>query len=99
MKQSLVDVLVKLGFKHTRDLITIVPVDSFEKLDESLVLKVCEDYKMNLKGIYIPLDGEMKMELINRILELKHGMILDEVKELDGRDQEGYGLEDMPAGY
>jgi hypothetical protein len=99
MKQSLVDVLVKLGFKHTRDLATIVPADSFEKLDDALVLKAAADYKLHLTGVYIPLDAEMKFELINRILELKHGMIIDEVKEIDGKEKEGYELEIMPSGY
>jgi hypothetical protein len=99
MKQSLVDVLIGLGFKHTRDLITIVPLEAFEKLDEALVLKAAQDYDLRLTGVYIPLDAEMKFELINRILELKHGMIIDEVKEIDGREEKGYDLEIMPAGY
>ena len=99
MKQSLIDVLTSLGFKDARDLVTIVPPEAFEKLDESLILKAVQDYGLRLSGVYIPLNAEMKFELVNRILELKHGMIIDEVKEMDGKEKEGYELEIMPSGY
>lgn len=97
MKASLVDILVKLGFNHTRDAITVVPPDSFEKLDDKLVMKAVDEYQMHFTAVP-PLDAETKFEIINRILELKHGMIIDEVKEIDNKG-EGYDLEEMPAGF
>jgi len=93
MKQSLLNVLKELGFKNEYDMQTIVPPDAFEKLREVSVVEMIDEYELGLSGIYIPLDAERKMELINRVLELKHELIIDQVKEIDDKDQEGYCLE------
>lgn len=93
MKPSLLNVLQELGFKDGNDTQTIIPPDAFEKLREVSVIEMIDEYELGLHGIYIPLDAERKMELVNRVLELKHGLIIDSIKEIDGLDQEGYELE------
>lgn len=99
MKPSLIRVLESLGFTSGRDLDTIVPPDSFEKLDDALVMNMIDEYKLGLSGVYVPLDGERKLELVNRVLELKHGMIIDEVRDFEkgegGKDKDGYELENI----
>lgn len=95
MKPSLVRVLKSLGFKCDNDMSTIIPLDAFDKLEDSLVIEIIDEYKLGLSGIYIPMDGERKLELVNRVLELKHGMIIDQIKEIDAKDKEGYQLENI----
>ena len=94
MKASLIDVLLSLGLKYSRDMQTIIPPDAFEKLDDTLVVNMIDDYKLGLSGVYIPFDAERKFELVNRVLELKHGMILRELTEIDDV-HEGYELEEI----
>ena len=114
--QTLVAVLNVIGINSLEDTTSIAPVDCFENLSQDLVLKLATDYRLsyvlpdnvvgdpNKEGIVeIKLDAERKLELVNRVLELKHGMILDSLKYNDndpkdiGTDRElkGYKLEKL----
>lgn len=99
MKTSLIEILTKLGFKHPRDIYTIVPLDVFEDLDDSLVAKAIEEYGIRLGDARPPFDAEIRMEIVNKILELKHGMIIEVVPLFDREvsDPEGYVLEELKA--
>lgn len=114
--QTLVAILNAIGINSLEDTTSIAPVDCFENLSQDLVLKLATDYRLsyvlpdnvvgdpNKEGIVeIKLDAERKLELVNRVLELKHGMILDSLKDNDndpkdiGTDRElkGYKLEKL----
>lgn len=108
-KPSLRKILEKLGFQGLHDLITIVPSTSFEFIDDNLLYELVDEYRISAH-ILIPdvpvnkvYSDEIKLEIINRVLELKHGMIIDSVKEMDSSSDnlsiDGYRLELMPAGF
>ena len=99
MKASLINVLTSLGFKYSRDFYSIVPIDVFENLDDSLVVKAMEEYKINLGDVRPSFDAEIRMEIVNKILELKHGMIIEIVPLFDREESEpdGYVLEELKA--
>lgn len=116
-KNSMIRILNALGFASIDDKTTIIPADSFERLDSELVMAAVREYRISFWDADIiatdpPADrndsprsnmtAETKFETINRILELKHEMIIDRVKDFDGiesADEHGYRLESMPAGY
>ena len=93
IKQSLTKILDVLGFKSIKDTITIVPLDVFDTLNEQLVFLLAKEYKLNMT--LDNLSSERKLEIVNRVLELFHGMIIDSVKELDSLSVSGYKLEQM----
>ncbi len=106
-KPIMIKILTSLGFQSPEDEKTVVSPDAFVNLDENLVIQALYDYKMHFadhgglrasSNLVRPLSEEMKFQIVNRILELKHGMIIDPVKEFDDRGT-GFGLENMPAGY
>lgn len=93
IKQSLTKILDVLGFKSIKDTITIVPLDVFDTLNEQLVFLLAKEYKLNMT--LDNLSSERKLEIVNRVLELFHGMIIDSVKELDSLYVSEYKLEQM----
>ena len=105
-----------LGIKSLEDRTSVAPVDCFETLDQDLVLKLAQDYRLsyavkpssaNGDLFEMQLDAEGKLEIVNRVLELKYGLILDSVKEVDNQESDigterqvrGFRLELMPPGY
>ena len=112
LKPVMVQILVNMGFLHSRDFETIVKPNCFDLLDDDLVKKAAKDYNLHdyqdidlgFLNSETPVPGfrrnsERKFQIVNRILELKHGMIIDEIKEMDGRSEEGYDLELLPFGF
>ena len=99
LKPVMVQILVNMGFLHSRDFETIVKPNCFDLLDDDLVKKAAKDYNLHDYQDVDFLNSERKFQIVNRILELKHGMIIDEIKEMDGRSEEGYDLELLPFGF
>ena len=114
VKYSMNRILEALGFTNICDKTTIIPADSFDRLDSELVMAAIREYRVSFWNTEItitPMDeesprskmtAETKFATINRILAFKHEMIIDSVKDIDGIESEGehgYRLEIMPSGY
>lgn len=103
VRPSLEKILNILGFKSISDLKTVIPLDSFVCLDDMHVMHLVIEYDLHYADdariLLRPLSGERKFELINRVLELYHQMIIDPIKDFDDMPVVGYRLEHMPAGY
>lgn len=100
LRPVMVQILISLGFLHSRDFNTIVKPNSFELLDDDLIRRAVKDYNLHENlDVTTFLDAEKKFQIVNRILELKHGLIIDEIKEMDGKTEEGYDLEMLPFGF
>lgn len=107
-KKSLEKIIESLGFKSITDLQTVIPPDSFDRLNDSLVRCLAIEYGLHnvddVLVLEVPLTEERKFEIVNRVLELFHHMIIDSIKDVDevtfcGQKVEGYRVEVMPAGY
>ena len=117
VKSSMVKILSTLGFKSIDDRTTIIPSNAFEMIDSELVMAAVREYRISFWNTDIipnsevntdnsprsQMSAETKFETINRILELKHEVIIDQVKDFDeledNRKSHGYRLEAMPAGF
>jgi hypothetical protein len=107
VKPSLEKILEVLGFESIKDMQTIIPPNSFDSLDDSLVRHLVVEYNLHYVDDVLEksLTGERKFQIVNRVLELFHKMIIDSIKDVDemrtvcGQKIYGYRLELMPAGY
>lgn len=99
-KSSLHRVLNEIGIKSLTDTTSVAPENCFDSLDDALFDALCEEYGVGLRIINdMPakkLSNEAKLEILNRVLELKHQMILDSIKDIDECSVTGYRLEKMP---
>lgn len=104
MQASMLNILSALGLSGPDDTATCIAADAFDVLDPQLVLDAAREYKLHMDTPTdtLSITAETKFEIINRILELKHGMIIDQIKDVDCVAIEysgGYRLEHMPAGF
>jgi len=105
--KTLLEILQKIGVKSLEDRISVAPVDCFENLDGDIVIRLVTEYRLSYVVPNERLDAERKLEIVNRVLELRHGLILDSVKEVDNKSEDigtnrqicGYRLEVLPGGY
>lgn len=82
---------------------TVIPPESFDRLDDLLIRHLAIEYGLHhvddVLALEVPLTGERKFEVVNRVLELFHQTIIDSIKDVDEMPLSGYRLERMPAGY
>jgi hypothetical protein len=97
VKSSLVKILNVLGFKSIRDRETIVPTDIFCKLNSQLVFWLVREYK--IKTNLDILSSDLKLEIINLVLELHHNVTIDYVKKGEDSLTSGYKLVQIIPGF
>ena len=110
LKPSMIKILNILGFHNINDITTIISEKDFNKIDSNMIRELIIEHEIgqNILGQNIIdldrfhdnndtfYDLDTKLAVINRILQLKYEMIIDNIKEIDNNF---YKLEFMPAGF
>ena len=94
IKPSLDKILKILKFESLNDLTTIIQEDNFNLISTCDINNLIEDY-----GLFFTIQSnysmERKREIVNRVLELKYGLIIDSLTSFDNLG-EGMHIEKMP---
>lgn len=96
VNQKLINELLQnLGFQSVDDVKTVVPLDAFERLSADAVVLCCVAHDVDAIA-FVSGDAETKFELVNRVLALRYGKIIDNTKQLDELP-DGFKIEYLPC--